>query len=108
MRTYGTLTSVVTICSSQVLGPSVYGLTYIKTVATFPKMIFVVAACAMTIAFIMLMFVRLPKEEHVPSGDVEEQEGLLPHVEREDTLVGAPEPLVLVEDEDSVQKVIKP
>lgn len=93
-------------------GPFVYGLTYARTVGTFPKMIFVMACGAVTIAFILMFFVRIPKEgASGAADDVEEQAGTGeagPHIEREDTLVDAPEPLIVVEDEDRGRKVLKP
>ena len=81
--------------SAQVFGPFVYGLTYARTVGTFPRTIFVVACGVVFTAFVLLMLVRLPKEDLGRPGvvDVEEQEGSVPRVEREDTLVDATEPL---------------
>lgn len=83
----GVLIGRCTPFSSQVVGPVLFGLTYMKTVATYPKTIFFVSAGAITLAFIFISLVKLPT--HVPSDDVE---GALPHgVQREDTLVGEPE-----------------
>jgi hypothetical protein len=48
--------------STQVIGPSLFGLTYMTTVATFPKAIFVVGAVTLLCAFIALSFVRLPHQ----------------------------------------------
>jgi hypothetical protein len=52
------------------LGPAIYGLVYMKTVATFPKAIFLVALVSLVIAFISLSLVRLP--EHHAQSDLEE------------------------------------
>ncbi|RPD66384.1 MFS general substrate transporter [Lentinus tigrinus ALCF2SS1-6] len=102
--------SVVQAMSSQVFGPFVYGMTYARTVGTFPKMIFIMACCAVTVAFILMFFVHIPKGD-MPglAVDVEEQadEGVA-RPEREDTLVDVPEPLIVVEDEDRGRKVVKP
>ncbi|KAI0748590.1 MFS general substrate transporter [Daedaleopsis nitida] len=99
--------SVVQAMSSQVFGPFVYGLTYARTVGTFPKTIFVVAVCAVVLAFVLLLLVRIPKED--PQRDVEEHgQGQGARVEREDTLVEVPGPLIVVEDEDRGRKVVKP
>ncbi len=93
-------------------GPFVYGLTYARTVGTFPKMIFIVACGVVTIAFILMFFVRIPKEDTPGlADDVEEQAGTGeagPRLEREDTLVDAPEPLIVVDDEDRGRKIVKP
>jgi hypothetical protein len=48
--------------SSQILGPAMYGLVYMNTVATFPRAIFAVSIAMVTIAFMLLAFVKLPKE----------------------------------------------
>ncbi|KAI0723991.1 MFS general substrate transporter [Cerioporus squamosus] len=105
--------SVVNALSAQVFGPFVYGLTYARTVGTFPKMIFVMACCSVTIAFTLMLFVRIPTEEDASglAQDIEEQPGTGdsgPRIEREDTLVDPPEPLIIVDDEDRGRKVIKP
>jgi len=45
--------------SSQVIGPALFGIVYMATVATFPRAIFVVGAAVHFCAFILLAFVRL-------------------------------------------------
>ena len=89
-----------------------YGLTFARTVRTFPKTIFVVACAALVIAFVLVSCVRLPDYDHpthieeqplVIAGDDEDVDG------RRDTLVGVPEPLIVVEDADGAgTKVVKP
>ena len=96
--------------SAQIFGPFVYGLTYAKTVATFPKAIFFVAGGVIVFAFVLMLFVRLP--DQVPANaDVEVQQeedaGSARGIEREETLIES-EPLIVVEDEDRGRKVIKP
>jgi hypothetical protein len=49
--------------SSQILGPALYGLVYIKTVAINPRAIFLVSVVTVSIALILLGFVRLPNEK---------------------------------------------
>ena len=102
--------------SSGVLGPFVYGLTYMNTVKTFTKAIFVMGCGAVTTSFLFLQLVRLPKEapavrfaEDVDLEDrlVAESEPIIAGIEREDTLVGPSEPLIIVDDEDRVRKVVK-
>ena len=93
-----------------------YGITFSKTVRTFPKTIFLVACGALVIAFVLISCVRLPDTEH-ELDDVEEQQPLVfgeddedpPRLGREDTLVGVPEPLIVVDDADGAgAKVVKP
>lgn len=61
--------------SSQILGPALYGLVYMKTVATFPRAIFFVSVGTIAISFVLLSFVRLPKDDRESlSTDVEETE----------------------------------
>jgi hypothetical protein len=49
--------------SSQILGPALYGLVYIKTVAINPRAIFLVSVVTVSIALILLGLVRLPNEK---------------------------------------------
>ncbi|KDR68702.1 hypothetical protein GALMADRAFT_256506 [Galerina marginata CBS 339.88] len=60
-RLFGALSVIQALCS-QILGPSLFGLVYMKTVATYPRTIFFVAVAAVTVSFFLLSFVRLPKE----------------------------------------------
>ena len=98
------------VCSSQVFGPFVYGMTYARTVGTYPRTIFFMAGGAVTVAFILLFFVRIPKADmYALVGDVEEQaHEASNHLGREDTLVDVPEPLIVVEDEGRGRKVVNP
>jgi len=85
-RLFGAL-SVVQAMSSQIIGPAVFGITYMKTVAVFPKTIFFVSSGCITLAFICLSLVRIDK--HVHPKDQEAVVGnLRTHtVDREETLV---------------------
>ncbi|KAL5532572.1 hypothetical protein ACEPAF_4346 [Sanghuangporus sanghuang] len=58
-RLFGVLSVIQTI-SSQILGPAIYSLTYMKIVAFFPQGIFFVSVAAVTCALISLLFVELP------------------------------------------------
>jgi len=49
--------------STQVIGPTLFGIVYMATVTTFPRAIFVVGAAVHFCAFIMLAFVRLPSDD---------------------------------------------
>ncbi|PIL24217.1 hypothetical protein GSI_13970 [Ganoderma sinense ZZ0214-1] len=106
--------SVVQSLSSGVLGPSVFGLTYMNTVSTYPKAIFIMGCGAVTTSFLLLQLVRLPKDAPVARSveDVDLEDRLIAEpggfgVEREDTLVGPSEPLVIVDDGDRGHKVVK-
>ncbi|EPQ58298.1 MFS general substrate transporter [Gloeophyllum trabeum ATCC 11539] len=77
--------SVVQVLASQVLGPAVYGVTYVRTVRTVPQAIFFLSAGGVALSFLLLALIRLPKEDG--GGDVEEAEGRR-SLGREETLVG--------------------
>ncbi|KAI8989675.1 major facilitator superfamily domain-containing protein [Trametes punicea] len=118
--------SVVQAMSAQIFGPFLYGLTYAKTVASFPKAIFFVATGAVVTSCVLLAFVRLPESLPAsapgPDADVEEQlqggdgaggvserererdeegedERGRPHPERDATLVEEGAPLIVLDDE---------
>ena len=86
-------------CSTSILGPSLFGLTYMKTVATMPAAIFYLSGVVITIAFIALAAVRLPKLDGGSSEDADLEEPLLDMDTSDrqgvpqDTLVGAPQGL---------------
>ncbi|KAJ7735098.1 major facilitator superfamily domain-containing protein [Mycena maculata] len=69
-KLFGAL-GVVQAVFAQVLGPSMYGLIYAATVATFPQTIFFVALGNSVVAFALLAFVRLPPEK-TASRDIED------------------------------------
>ncbi|KAF7294735.1 MFS domain-containing protein [Mycena indigotica] len=81
--------SVIQALSAQILGPSIYGLVFIKTVASFPKAIFLVSLGSIVISFTCVSLVRLPTS-HVVVTDAEEGASVIPdHPERDATLVDA-------------------
>jgi len=49
--------------STQVIGPTLYGIVYMATVTTFPRAIFVVGAAVHFCAFILLAPIRLPSDD---------------------------------------------
>ncbi|KAI0957937.1 hypothetical protein AcW1_006164 [Taiwanofungus camphoratus] len=109
-KLFGAMAVVQTICS-QILGPFLFGMTYMRTVATFPKAIFYVAAGVLLTSFILFSFIRLRTEPVDPSHvDMEDQQpGEAPFLAREDTLVEVQEPLIIVSDEeDRGRKALKP
>ncbi|KAG6836783.1 hypothetical protein H0H93_003204 [Arthromyces matolae] len=65
--------SVVQALSGQIISPAMYGFVYSKTVATFPRGIFVLTVVAITFAFVLLAFVRLPRKTIRTSTDVEDR-----------------------------------
>ena len=93
-----------------------FGLTYMNTVRTYPKAIFIMGCGAVTTAFLLLQLVRLPKDSPVARSaeDVDLEDRLVAEpsgfsLEREDTLVGPSEPLIIVDDDDDDRgrKVVK-
>ncbi|KAF5358151.1 hypothetical protein D9756_001317 [Leucocoprinus leucothites] len=59
-KLFGAL-SVLQALGSQILGPSLYGFVYVKTVATYPRTIFFVSVITFVISSLLLACVRLPK-----------------------------------------------
>ncbi|KAF9265617.1 MFS general substrate transporter [Marasmius fiardii PR-910] len=66
-RFFGAL-SVLQVLSSQIVGPTIYGVVYAKTVATSPWMIFFVSAAFVAFSLVALTFVRLPREDRLVRG----------------------------------------
>ena len=48
------------LCSSQIIGPALYGFIYVKTVATIPTTIFYVSASMFGCSLLLFSFIRLP------------------------------------------------
>ncbi|KAJ7087857.1 major facilitator superfamily domain-containing protein [Mycena epipterygia] len=82
-KLFGAMSVLQAVCG-QILGPSIYGLVYVKTVATFPKAIFLVSTASVVISFICLSLVRLPTDIHT---DAEEVSHIPDHGVRDATLV---------------------
>ncbi|KZP31830.1 MFS general substrate transporter [Athelia psychrophila] len=82
-KLFGALSVVNALCA-QIIGPALFGFTYIRTVAIFPATIFMLSGLLCGLAFCLLLCVNLSKHAvHAPD-DAEESVGLL----REETLVG--------------------
>ncbi|RDB23050.1 putative membrane protein C14C4.07 [Hypsizygus marmoreus] len=60
-RLFGALSVVQALCS-QIVGPALYGLVYMETVASTPRAIFFVSMITIALSFTLLTLVRLPKE----------------------------------------------
>lgn len=58
-KLFGGLSVLGSLCS-QIIGPSLYGLTYVMTVSTFPKAIFVLSTALIASSMVALALVRLP------------------------------------------------
>ncbi|KAK7693782.1 hypothetical protein QCA50_003354 [Cerrena zonata] len=96
-KLFGAISVIQTLCTS-IFGPSIFGLTYMKTVGTMPAAIFYLSGAVITVAFVALSMVRLPcsSDENTELVDVEEsttssgtdtERRDIPH----ETLVGVPE-----------------
>jgi len=63
-KLFGALSVVQALCG-EILGPAVFGLTYMKTVETFPRTFFFLVVAAVTMSFICLSLLRLGDESSV-------------------------------------------
>jgi len=63
-KLFGALSVVQALCS-EILGPAVFGFTYMKTVETYPRTFFFLIVAGVTMSFICLSFVRLGNESSV-------------------------------------------
>ncbi|KAJ7510054.1 major facilitator superfamily domain-containing protein [Mycena galericulata] len=68
-RLFGALSVLQALCG-QIIGPSLYGIVYVKTVATFPKAIFFVSVASVVISLTCLSLVRLPTDIKLDAEDV--------------------------------------
>ena len=50
--------------SSHIIGPAVFSVTYMKTVATVPGTFYLVCCAALVAALVLLMFIRLRGHAH--------------------------------------------
>ncbi|CAK5264919.1 unnamed protein product [Mycena citricolor] len=78
-RLFGAMSVLQALCAS-ILSPAIYGLVYMKTVATFPKAIFFVSIASLLLALLCVCCVRLPPDDS-PDRDIEH------HPARDGTLV---------------------
>ncbi|KAJ7775088.1 major facilitator superfamily domain-containing protein [Mycena metata] len=77
--------SVIQALAGQILGPSIYGFVFIRTVVVFPTAIFFVSVASVVISLICLSLVRLPADART---DLEEEVSHIPdHGVRDATLV---------------------
>ncbi|KAF9061927.1 major facilitator superfamily domain-containing protein [Rhodocollybia butyracea] len=72
-RLFGAM-GVMQALSSQIIGPAMYGLVYVNTVASFPRTIFFVSVASGFISFIFLSLVRLPRSKGAGDGEGHRQD----------------------------------
>lgn len=65
---------VETLRRNQVLGPSLFGIVYIKTVATLPETIFYVVVVVVLLSLFFLFLMRIPPDPEATDADAEEVE----------------------------------
>ncbi|KAK7467283.1 hypothetical protein VKT23_004340 [Stygiomarasmius scandens] len=94
-KLFGAL-SVIQALSSQIFGPAMYGLVYMKTVASVPRTIFFVSVSSVFLSLVFISLVRIPDANAGVAADPEAgAEDIRPQHIPEDTLVN-------VGDEDEV------
>lgn len=59
------------LCRNQVVGPSLFGIIYIKTVSTFPETIFYVCAAVVLLSLFFLSLVQIPPYGRVIDAEAE-------------------------------------
>ncbi|KAF8758664.1 MFS general substrate transporter [Rhizoctonia solani] len=69
--------SVLQSVSSQIVGPSLFGLVFVSTISSAPRAIFWASACCVFVSLFSLGMVRLKKEEVVRAGEVDEESPLI-------------------------------
>jgi len=86
-KLFGAL-SVLHALGSQIIGPIIFGFTYIQTVAVFPPAVFYLSAGIITVSFVLMSLVRIPRGavEEVTS-DAEEEIASAHPPAREETLI---------------------
>ncbi|KAH8826995.1 MFS general substrate transporter [Flagelloscypha sp. PMI_526] len=86
-KLFGALSVVHALCS-QIIGPSLFGLVFAKSVvAGFPRAIFVLYSSSLALAFVLLLFVRLRRPDELETPHAEDAEGSEPLHVAEETLV---------------------
>jgi hypothetical protein len=78
------------VSRNQIVGPLLFGVVYIKTVATFPEAMFYVLIVVVLLSLFFLFLVKIPPHQGVVDAEVEAQ----------DTVVSVP-PIVVDDDEEA-------
>jgi len=63
--------SVIQTIGNQVVGPTLFGIIYIKTVATFPEAIFYVLSAVVLLSLLFLFLVQIPPDRGALDADAE-------------------------------------
>ena len=63
--------TLTVLCRNQIVGPSLFGIIYIKTVSTLPETIFYVCVAIVSVSFFFLLLVRIPPHGGVIDTEVE-------------------------------------
>jgi hypothetical protein len=79
-------------CRNQIIGPSLFGVVYMKTVATFPEAMFYVFMAVVLLSLSFLFLVQIPPGSKGEAGE----EG----VEVEAPISGVATPLIVLNDEE--------
>ncbi|CAE6400544.1 unnamed protein product [Rhizoctonia solani] len=69
--------SVLQSVSSQIVGPSLFGLVFVNTIGSAPRAIFWVSACCILISLLCLGMVGLKKEEVATTDEADEESRLI-------------------------------
>ncbi|CAE6424241.1 unnamed protein product [Rhizoctonia solani] len=69
--------SVLQAVSSQIIGPSLFGLVFVNTIGSAPRAIFWASACCILISLFSLGMVRLKREVVVRADEVDEESRLI-------------------------------
>jgi len=97
-KLFGAMSVMQSLCS-QIIGPALFGVTFLKSVRTFPTAIFFLAAAAVMLSFIVLLFVRLPSETPTNLGlHTAEETAVDVRHEHDETLVDTDVPVIMIED----------
>ena len=67
------------VYSSQIIGPTVFGLTYMASASVFPQAIFVLCLGSVVIAFICMLFIRIRSDHETQ----DKKKGVSVRIERE-------------------------
>ena len=62
------------LCRTQILGPLLFGVVYMKTVASFPEAMFYVFMTVVLLSLSFLFLVQIPQGSEGKAGEEEEEE----------------------------------
>jgi hypothetical protein len=82
------------LCRNQIIGPSLFGVVYMKTVATFPEAMFYVFMAVVLFSLSFLFLVQIPPGSKGKAGD----EGVELEVEAPVATMDVATPLIVLND----------